>query len=122
MDWWVAAVLLLGGVIALILAGLPVAFAFWLIVVSGGVVFFGGEQGLRQIILSMWSSISSFTLVAIPLFILMGEVMFRSEVAVHMLDTLDKCLGALPGRLGLVAVSGAGGIEEINAEILRVLK
>jgi len=41
------------------------------------------------------------------MFILLGEVMFQSGLALNMIDTLDKWLGALPGRLGLLAV-GSG--------------
>jgi tripartite ATP-independent transporter DctM subunit len=39
-------------------------------------------------------------------FILMGEIMFQSKMAPDMLDALDKWLGRLPGRLGLLAVGG----------------
>ena len=41
-----------------------------------------------------------------PLFVLMGEVMFHSGVAPLMLDTIDKWITRLPGRLALMAVAG----------------
>ena len=106
MEWWIAGLVMLASLIVLLLTGIPVAFVFMIINVVGVVVFWGGEPGLRQLILSMWSSVSSFTLMPIPMFILMGEVMFRSGVAPRMMDTLDKWLGRLPGRLGLLAVGG----------------
>lgn len=106
MEWWLALIVLLGSFILLLLMGLPVAFAFLLINIVGVFFFWGGEAGLRQLVLSLWSSIASFVFLPVPLFILMGEVMFRSGVAPLMMDTLDKWIGRLPGRLGLLAVSG----------------
>ena len=34
----------------------------------------------------------------------MGEVMFRSGIATTLMDSLDKWIGRLPGKLGLLAV------------------
>ncbi len=87
-------------------SGLPVAFCFMLINIIGAFVLWGGEIGLEQLVLSLFRSVARFTLLPLPLFILMGEVMFHSGLAPNMLDTLDKWLGRLPGRLGLLAVGG----------------
>jgi len=98
--------LIFSSLIVLMVTGLPVAFCFMLINFVGVFLLWGGEAGLRQLTLSIFSSVASFILLPVPLFILMGEVMFRSGIANNMMDTLDKWLGALPGRLGLLAVSG----------------
>jgi len=74
--------------------------------VVGVFVLWGGVTGLRQLILSIFQSVTIFTLLPVPLFILMGEVMFHSGMGVNLLDTLDKWMGRLPGRLGLLAVGG----------------
>lgn len=118
MEWWLAGLLLLLSVMVLLFLGTPVAFAFMFVNVVGVVVFWGGEAGLRQLILSMWSSVSTFTLVPIPLFILMGDVMFRSGIAPRMMDTLDKWLGRMPGRLGLLAVSGGTVFATLSGSAL----
>ncbi len=55
----------------------------------------------------MADSIIRFTLISLALFVLMGEVLFQSGMAILMIDTLDKWLGRMPGRLGLMAV-GSG--------------
>jgi tripartite ATP-independent transporter DctM subunit len=94
------------GFLVLLLTGLPVAFCFALVNLIGAFIFWGGEPGLRQLILSIADSVSLFALLPIPLFILMGEVMFHSGVAPRMLDALDKCMGKVPGRLALLAVGG----------------
>ena len=107
MEWYLAAILILGSLLILMLSGLPIAFAFVVVNVIGMFLWFGGEVGLRQLIISFTTGLTTFTLMPVPLFILMGEVMFRSGLAPNMIDALDKWLGRLPGRLGLLAV-GAG--------------
>ena len=87
--------------------GMPVAFCFMLINVVGVYLFFGGTAGLEQLILSIYSSLATFVLLPIPLFILMGEVMFHSGMGTNVIGVLDKWMGRLPGRLSLLAV-GAG--------------
>ncbi len=84
--------------------GMPVALCFMLINVVGVFIFFGGSAGLYQLIRSIYSSLTTFVLLPIPLFILMGELLFHSGIAVLVIDVLDKWLGRLPGRLGLLAV------------------
>ena len=98
-----------GGLTVLLLIGLPVAFAFMLINIIGVYVFWGGSIGLQQLILSIDSSVSTFVLVPVPMFILMGTVMFYSGVAYRMIDVLDEWLGRIAGRLALLAV-GAGAL------------
>ncbi|MBI2881542.1 MAG: TRAP transporter large permease subunit [Candidatus Tectomicrobia bacterium] len=107
MDWWIYMLFFFGGLSLLLLIGLPVAFAFMLINVIGVYVFWGGGIGLHQLILSIDSSVSTFVLVPVPMFILMGTVMFHSGVAFKMIDVLDEWLGRIAGRLSLLAV-GAG--------------
>lgn len=84
--------------------GMPVAFCFMLINLVGMYVFFG-LTGLEQLIISMYRTLNTFILLPIPLFILMGEVLFHSGIAPVLIKTLDKWLGRLPGRLSLLAVA-----------------
>jgi tripartite ATP-independent transporter DctM subunit len=85
--------------------GMPVAFAFLLINIVGVFIFWGGCIGLLQLVESIISSVTTFVLLPIPLFILMGELMFRSGLAVKVLDALDKWMMRIPGRLGLLSVA-----------------
>src|SRR4030042_1902314 len=106
MEWWVIFSLIFGGFLILMLLGVPVAIAFLLIDVIGSYFLWGGERGLRQLTLSLYNSVTNFNLLPIPLFILMGDFMFRSGMASKMMDVLDKWIGRLPGRLSLLAVFG----------------
>lgn len=109
MEWWTYMIFFFGGLTALLLSGMPVAFAFLLVNVIGVYLFWGGSIGLSQLILSIDSSVNTFVLVPVPMFILMGTVMFHSGVAFKMIDVLDDWLGRIAGRLSLLAV-GAGAL------------
>lgn len=105
MDWVLYLVLFFGGLVLLLLVGLPVAIAFALVNLIGVYAFWGGAGGLGQLILSIDSSVASFVLVPVPMFILMGTVMFHSGVAARMIDVLDQWLGHIAGRLAVLAVA-----------------
>ena len=66
----------------------------------------GGLPGIKQLVLNTVDSVSSFVLIPIALFMIMGEAMFRSGIAIDLMDTLDKWFGRLRGRLALMAVGG----------------
>ncbi len=106
MEWYTTLVLILGPLFLLMAAGLPVAFAFFAVNLVGAYILMGGVAGIEQLILNTVDSISSFTLIPIALFMIMGEAMFQSRIAIDLMDTLDKWFGRLRGRLALMAVGG----------------
>jgi len=106
LEWWLVFVIIMGSLFLLLAAGMPVAFSFLFLNFIGSYLFFGGGAGLIQMIYNIGASVASFTILPIPLFVLMGEVMFHTNIAPDMMDAIDKWLGRIPGRLGLVAVAG----------------
>lgn len=88
------------------LMGIPVAFSFLAVIIVGAPIIWGLGPGMAQVILSLSGSLMNFALLPLPLFILMGEVVFHSNIAPRMIDTLDKWIGRVPGRLSLMAVVG----------------
>jgi len=104
MSWESAAWLMLGGSTALLLLGLPVAFSFLVINLLGAVLFLGGEAGLMQLARNSVGSVATFSLTPIPLFILMGEVLFHTGLAVKVIDGVERLIRQVPGRLAVVAV------------------
>jgi tripartite ATP-independent transporter DctM subunit len=104
MSWDAAAWLMLGGSTLLLFLGLPVAFSFLAINLLGAVLFLGGEAGLVQLARNSVSSVASFSLTPIPLFILMGEVLFHTGLAVKVIEGVERLIRQLPGRLAVVAV------------------
>jgi tripartite ATP-independent transporter DctM subunit len=106
LEWWSILLIIFSALVILFALGVPVAFAFLFVNVIAVYIFWGGGAGLSQMILSIYESVTIFALLPVPLFVLMGEVMFRSGIAPRMMDVLDKWLGRLPGRLSLLAVGG----------------
>jgi tripartite ATP-independent transporter DctM subunit len=106
VEWWLILSIVFGSLLVLMLTGLPVAFSFMTINLIGVFLFWGGLPGFHQLILSIFESVTFFALLPVPLFILMGEVLFHSGMGTRMLDALDTLLGRVPGRLSLIAVAG----------------
>ncbi len=104
MSWVAAAWLMLGGSTLLLFLGLPVAFSFLVINLLGALLFLGGEPGLVQLARNSVSSVASFSLTPIPLFILMGEVLFHTGLAVKVIEGVERLIRQVPGRLAVVAV------------------
>ena len=104
MSWDAAAWLMLGGSTLLLFLGLPVAFSFLAINLLGAVLFLGGEPGLVQLARNSVGSVAAFSLTPIPLFILMGEVLFHTGLAVKVIEGVERLIRQLPGRLAVVAV------------------
>jgi tripartite ATP-independent transporter DctM subunit len=104
MSWELSLGLLLGGLALLLGAGLPVAFAFLGVNIVGAYVFLGGEAGLQQLTRNAVASVTSFSLTPIPFFILMGEVLFHTGVALRAIDAVERMIQRVPGRLAVVAV------------------
>src|SRR5262245_30859884 len=101
MSWWLAACILFGAITLLFALALPAAFAFLGINIVGAWVWLGKDAGLIQLVRNGVASIASFSLTPIPFFILMGEVLFHTGVAI---DAIDRLIWRIPGRLSVVAV------------------
>ena len=60
-----------------------------------------------SMVLTIWGSSSSWTLTALPLFLWMGEILFRTRLSDNMFQGLSPWFNRLPGRLLYVNVSGS---------------
>ena len=103
-SWVLAAWLMLGGSMVLLFIGMPVALTFITINIVGAWLYMGGEPGLVQLARSSVSSITAFSLTPIPLFVLMGEVLFHTGLAHKVIEGIERLIRRLPGRLAVVAV------------------
>ncbi|WP_332825572.1 TRAP transporter large permease [Ramlibacter sp.] len=102
--WVIAAWLMLGGSTVLLFIGMPVALTFITVNIVGAYVYMGGEAGLAQLARSSVSSITAFSLTPIPLFVLMGEVLFHTGLALKVIEGIERLIRRVPGRLAVVAV------------------
>ena len=91
---WTTAIALLG----LMALSIPVGIVLFLLGIGVGQFYsaFPLLRGMGQVI---WSSSNSSTLIAIPLFVLLGEILVRGGVAERTYAALDKWLSWLPGGL-----------------------
>lgn len=103
-GWVLAAWLMLGGSTVLLFIGMPVALTFITVNIVGAWLYMGGEAGLAQLARSSVSSVTAFSLTPIPLFVLMGEVLFHTGLALKVIEGIERLIRRLPGRLAVVAV------------------
>jgi tripartite ATP-independent transporter DctM subunit len=103
-SWQIGALLLLGGSTVLLFAGVPVAFSFLAVNLIGAALFLGGGAGLEQIVRNSVVAVANFSLTPIPLFVLMGEVLFHTGLALSVIEGIERLIRQVPGRLAVVAV------------------
>src|SRR4030042_3129235 len=109
MAWELALLVIMGSVLFMMATGVSMSFCCVLVNLMGAFFFWGGGIGVEQLVINMAGSLTLFALLPVPLFILMGEVLFQTGTAPLIIEAIDKWMGRLPGRLSLVAV-GAGTV------------
>lgn len=107
MQWHLFLLLIGCSLLIFLLMGMPVAFSFFAVILIGAPMMWGLGPGMSQFINSISDSIMNFSLLPIPLYILMGELIFHARLAPDMIRAVDLWIGRFPGRLSLMAV-GAG--------------
>ena len=81
--------------------GLTLAGVAWI-----GMQLFSSRPAGDAMAVTIWGSASSWTLTALPLFVWMGEILFRTRLSQDMFRGLAPWMQALPGRLLHVNVAG----------------
>ena len=80
-----------------------VAITAWI-----GLGLFSNKDTMINLANAWWNSSSSYTLAALPLFVWMGEILFRTKLSEQMFTGLAPWLNWLPGRLMHVNILGCG--------------
>ena len=65
-----------------------------------------------------WESINTFTLTAVPMFVLMGALLLKSGISDMVFDALAKWLGRLPGGLAHAGVGSCGIFAAVSGSSL----
>ena len=97
MEIMIAAVMI-GLMLALLAGGVWIGLALMAIGILGMLGFTPRAPGDGMAV-AIWSHGSSWTLTALPLFLWMGEILFRTKLSEDMFKGLSPCLERLPGRL-----------------------
>jgi C4-dicarboxylate transporter, DctM subunit len=84
--------------LAVLLSGAPVAFGLGAIAISFLVIFQGADS-LRVAAETLYSGLNDFTLVSIPMFVMMGAAIGSSPAGKDLYEALDRWLYRVPGGL-----------------------
>ncbi len=103
MDFSTALIVVISLLFILMVLGAPIFLSLGL---SGivGIFLISGVRGLFQLPASLFEQLDSFTLVAIPLFILMGEVIFIIGIGKDIYNAFSKWLNRVPGGLAVASI------------------
>ena len=101
------------GAILLLLMLLMLSGGVWIamtLAICGwvGQAFFTNSQPGLNLFSAFWESNASWELAALPLFIWMGEILFRTRLSEDMFSGLAPWLGRVPGRLFHTTILGCG--------------
>ena len=103
MTWWVALSGGIGLLLGLLFLGIPVFVAFLILNVAGILVLMG-PAGFGLFANSIYTTATTTALATVPLFIVMGEILFRSGAMEAVFDSLDRLVGRIRGRQYILCI------------------
>jgi tripartite ATP-independent transporter DctM subunit len=111
-------ILLMGGMLLIIML-LLLAGGVWIamtlaIVGWVGQAFFTNTLPGKNLFSAFWESTASWELAALPLFIWMGEILFRTKLSEEMFEGLRPWLNRIPGRLMHTTIIGCGVFGSVS--------
>ncbi len=98
----------------LVIGGMPVGFALATVGVIGSLIILGLEPTVVQVFNVVWNSGTNFVFTAIPLFILMGQLVSRSGIGEDLYDCVHKWAGRIPGGLAVTAIVASAGFGALT--------
>ncbi|MFI4912014.1 MAG: TRAP transporter large permease [Sedimentisphaeraceae bacterium JB056] len=105
------------GIAALLLIifvlGTPVSFAMAIVGFIGFCCITSLDAGMNMVGSSLWNSYSKYGFTLIPLFILMGQIVFHSGVNKRLYDTAHKLIGHIHGGLAMATISACAAFAAI---------
>ena len=124
------AALLFGVFLVTLLVGIPVAFSIMLAAMA---VMTAGDVGLGMIAQRMFASTNSFPLIAVPFFILAGDLLAQGAISKYLVEFAESFLGMIKGGLSIVSVvtgmffaaisgSGAATTAAVGSTLIPQLK
>jgi len=102
----------------LIAAGVPIAFSLVSVGAVGMSYMVGIGPTLAQIAMIAWDKGSSFVILCVPLYILMGQLVFHTGLATDLYECVQKWLGRLPGGLAIATVFACAGFGAVTGSSL----
>lgn len=118
--------LMFASMLLLIVIGAPLGWALMISGMASAWLLYGGG-GIDLLLASVYGSMDSFLLVALPMFIFMGLVLERSGITDELFEMFHKLMGGVPGGLGvgtvlicaiIAAMAGVSGAATVSLGII----
>ena len=97
--------LYLGVTLILLFSGMPIAFALGASAL-GFMYFFMPSMNLEMLAETLYGELDNFTMLTIPLFIIMGAAIGKTRAAVDLYESAYRWMSRMPGSLGVANVVG----------------
>jgi C4-dicarboxylate transporter DctM subunit len=104
--------------ILMFLIGMPIGFSMALIGFCGAFYVIGKGAAFSILRTFPYQYSSSYDMVVIPLFVLMGEVAYRSRLSWDLYFGMNKLFGGIPGSLAMATVAGCAGFATVSGSSL----
>jgi C4-dicarboxylate transporter DctM subunit len=108
LTWMVVALF------ALLILGVPIAIALLISGLVGYMLMIGLDAGLSALVQISFSDIDVFVIIAIPLFIYMGQIMLKGEAGRDLFDLAQRATRRLPGGLVIAAITASAIFAAIS--------
>ena len=119
MEWGATLSIAITVLLALFFIGVPVFISF-LIVNIVGIFWLFGASGFGLFANSVYNTVTQGSLIAIPLFILMGEVLFRSGTVGILIESVDNMVGNVRGRHYLLVTALSTVFGALSGSVVAV--
>ncbi|MGB6154998.1 MAG: TRAP transporter large permease subunit, partial [Castellaniella sp.] len=87
----------------LLILGVPIAVSLLISGTVGYMMTIGFDPGMTALAQLAYTDLNSFVIIAIPLYILMGQIMLKGESGRDLFDFAQRIVGRLPGGLAVAA-------------------
>jgi len=104
VEYWIVPIaILVGGLFAGLIMGLPMAFTLGGSAIIAGYVYMG--PGIQDLVIrSVYGPMTNLVLIALPLFVIMSTVLERSGIAENLFASLHQWTGKVPGGVAMAVV------------------
>jgi C4-dicarboxylate transporter DctM subunit len=107
--------MMFGGLLALMVIGIPVAFALFLSAIGTLLLTTGFDFAMLGLVPStIWNSVTNFTLTAIPLYILMGAIISASGMGARLYRAIATITTGLPGGMSIATTIACAVMAAIS--------
>ncbi len=119
MSWAETLLILLGLLLGSFATGLPIFIAFFMICI-GAVVLLFGSNGFGMVANSILTATSNVSLSTVAMFVLMGDLLFRSGSTDILFDAANRIFGRLRGRLYFLVIALSTIFGALSGSIVAV--